>query len=292
MPRAHGPGTWPAAASDHRSGRLDDVVVDRDDPWYFSHGLSSRVPLSRPQFRRLVSLYVAHRRGARTYPASMVPTYMLPALFSGWLQPCRCLRPDRSTVPPSAPVGSPWRWSATPFTNTRETPDRLRRQSQAVPGQVVDPPGRAAVDRRRGRRRPRRRSPPPRRPRSRRPNSRAGMSVMSWTARSSGTNLRPRSVSPRNRVGYGDPSMRSRWAPASDPPSSTSRTCPSKPRGVRPSPHPCRLVGRGHSTVRSSSAAVMSTRASAGSTPSSWAMSVDQPPLDRRFSGAMVSPMR
>ena len=55
-------------------------------------------------------------------------------------------------------------------------------------------------------------------PRSRSPNSDAGELVMSRTASSTVSRRRPRRQSARNPVVYGAPHMRSRWAPASDPP--------------------------------------------------------------------------
>ena len=135
-------------------------------------------------------------------------------------------RPVRSTVPGRASVGSPSRTIVVPFTNTCGTPIGRREQTRGAAGQVVDQLHVAGRDRlgieahevgvvalgdhaavaqaEQLRRR----------------------SVISCTARSSDTSCRPRRQSARNPVVYGAPHMRSRWAPASEPPISTSRVVP------------------------------------------------------------------
>ena len=69
--------------------------------------------------------------------------------------------------------------------------------------------------------------------------------------------------SPRKRVVYGAPHMRSRCAPASEPPSMRPGVVPDL-GAQRPATRRRRPVGIGHSTVRRSSAMTMSTSVSKG----------------------------
>ena len=139
--------------------------------------------------------------------------------------------------------------------------DRVGEQASGAAGQVVDELDLAGRDRRRDRRARRRRgSPRAARPRSRRPKSCAGACVISCTHRSSETSWRPRSVSARNDVVYGAPHMRSRCAPASEPPISTSGWSHASARIC----HDFRSLsdGSGHRIVRRSSLMTMSSSVS------------------------------
>ena len=153
-------------------------------------------------------------------------------LPSGWVT-------DRAHRPGvRAPSAAPFPGQPRPVTSSSRIgldavdPDRHDADRLASPGAGCRPAGRARgwPGRRRsapGRRaRGRRGSPPAIRPRSRRPKSWAGSSVSIFTACSSGSSLRPRRQSPRKRVVYGAPHIRSRCAPASEPPSMTSSCSP------------------------------------------------------------------
>ncbi len=139
-----------------------------------------------------------------------------------------------------------------PVDPDRRDADRLGVQSRGFLPQVVHQGGLAGVDALRVEQHEVRvvfRDPPV----FSSPRRRAGSSVSIFTAASSVVSFRPRRQSPRKRVVYGAPHMRSRWAPASEPPSMTSGCCQVSARSVQESVS--LSVGMGHSTVRRSSCA-------------------------------------
>ena len=176
--------------------------------------------------------------------------------------PCRC----RGRSAARCRAGRRWRRrrrrSCVPFTITRCTPIESANSRAVPPGRSSTSLHLAGVDglgieHERGRRG----SPRAPSPRSRSPNSSAGTCVISCTQRSIETSLRPRSAVGRGTtVGYGAPHMRSRCAPASEPPIITSGWSHASARIFHD--FGSLSEGSGHSTVRRSSLITMSSSVS------------------------------
>src|SRR5581483_448594 len=245
----------------------------------FAHEARPPVPQARrqpagPQVRRLDDVVVDRDdAGDGAHP---VTTEYVP-------------RPDRSSAPAVVPVAEPSAIVSTPLTNTCATPTALDTSRPLPPGMSVATRGGAASTVVGSTTATSAHAPATSRPRSRSPNSRAGASVSSCTARSTVTRRRPRRVSARNRVGYGAPQLRSTWAPASEPPSRMSGSSHSLRRSAQSAS--VSLVGCGHSTVCSSSAAAISAMAVNGSVPRSRATSSTRRPVSPALAGANVSPI-
>ena len=188
-----------------------------------------------------------------------------------------------------APVGSPSTMTAVPFTNTRSMPfdfavSRAQSPGRSATMRAFSEPMVSGSNTTMSAR-----LPTASVPRSTSPNSSAGFWVSNCTARSMGTSLRPLSMSPRKRVGKVAPHMRSRWAPASEPPIIARSSFHTSTRRRHDSGS--LSLGAGHRTVRRSSATTMSSSVSNGSLPSSAAMSFTTRPAKPSFSGANVSPI-
>ena len=115
-PRAHGRGTWPAAATSTGRGARRTWSSTEMIRGTSAHGVSSRVPLAR-------------------CPVSSVSDVrsMLPAWLSA-VATVSVLRPERRTVPASAPVDSPFSMVGTPLTKTRVTPIDFDVRRRLSPG--------------------------------------------------------------------------------------------------------------------------------------------------------------